>query len=247
MKPHLVVVLVSVAFGCGKSPSQDPSKQAAPAPAAAPTAEAPTPVAKPAPAPASAPPPQICSLIAAADVGAMYGKKAAMVSNGSGGNCEYQIDPAEKEKQMQQSGGMAGMMKSAQSGKGIAMPTALTDQLDVTVKVEQTDETEASVKAIYAQVGGTVNDATKSLPHQGMGSDLIAVQSDIAGVGDWAFATNIASMNMGGMMSMRGRLLEAKKGAWRITVSGLIGPDPGGKQLDDLNAKLANAVIAKLP
>jgi hypothetical protein len=247
MRPHLVVALALVVFGCGKSPSQD-SKQApasapAPATAPAPAAEAPTPVAKAPPAP----PPQICSLLAAADVGAIYGKKAAMIATGSGGACEYQLDPAEKEKQMQQSGGMAGMMRSAQSGKGIAMPTALSEQLDINVSVEQKDESEDSVKAIYAQVGSAVNGATKSLPKQGMGSDLIAVSNDVAGVGDWAFATNVASVNMGGMMSMRGRLLEAKKGAWRITVSGMIGPDPGAAKLDDQNASLAKAVIAKLP
>ncbi|HEY1552813.1 MAG TPA: hypothetical protein VGG28_33520 [Kofleriaceae bacterium] len=243
MRPHFVVVLV--AFGCGKSPSQD-SKQAAPAagPATAPAAapEAPTPVTK-----APTPPPQICTLIAAADVGAMYGKKAAMIATGSNGACEYQLDPAEKEKQLAATGGMAGMMKSAQSGKGIAMPTAMTEQLDINVSVEQKDESEAEVKQIYAQVGSAVNGATASLPKQGLGSDLVAVSSDVAGVGDWAFATNIASMNMGGMMSLRGRLLEAKKGSWRITVSGTIGPDPGAKQLDEMNAKLANAVIAKLP
>jgi hypothetical protein len=242
MRPHLVVALV--AFGCGKSPSQDSSKQATPAAAPAPATEAPTPVAK---APATIPPPNICSIIAAADVAAMYGKKAAMIATGSGGSCEYQLDPAEKEKQMQQTGGMAGMMKQAQSGKGIAMPTALSEQLDINVSVEQKDESEESVKAIYAQVGSAVNGATQTLPKQGMGSDLVAVSNDVAGVGDWAFATNIASMNMGGMMSLRGRLLEAKKGAWRITVSGTIGPDPGAKQLDDMNAKLANAAIAKLP
>ncbi len=241
MKPHIVVAVI--AFGCGKSPSKDPSKQAEPSAPAPTPSEPATPVAK---AP-STPPPQICSLIAAADVGAMYGKKAAMIATGSGGSCEYQLDPAEKEKQMQQTGGMAGMMKSAQSGKGIAMPTALSEQLDINVSVEQKDESEESVKAIYAQVGNAVNGATKQLPKEGMGSDLVAVSNDVAGVGDWAFATNIASMNMGGMMSMRGRLLEAKKGQWRVTVSGLIGPDPGGAKLDDANASLAKAVIAKLP
>ncbi|HEX4456105.1 MAG TPA: hypothetical protein VH143_34830 [Kofleriaceae bacterium] len=245
MRPHVVVALI--VFGCGKSPSKDPSKQAdppAPAPATAPSPSEPaTPVAKT----PSTPPPQICSIVAAADVGAMYGKKAAMIATGSGGSCEYQLDPAEKEKQMQQTGGMAGMMKSAQSGKGIAVPTALSEQLDVNVSVEQKDETEDSVKQIYAQVGAAVNGATKPLPKQGMGSDLIAVQSDIAGVGDWAFATNVASVNLGGMMSMRGRLLEAKKGPWRLTVSATIGPDPGAAKLDDENAAFAKAVIAKLP
>jgi hypothetical protein len=243
MKPHVVIAII--ALGCGKSPSKDPSKQAepsAPPPAAAPAPEAPTPVAK------SIPVPQICSLIAAADVGAMYGKKAAMVASGSDGSCEYQLDPAEKEKQMQQSGGMAGMMKSAQSGKGIAMPTAISEQLDVKVLAEQKDESEDSVKAIYNSISATTNGATAKLPKPaGAGSDMLAMAGDIAGVGDWAFATNVASVNLGGMMSMRGRLLEAKKGAWRITVSVNIAPDPGTQKLDDETATLAKAVIAKLP
>jgi hypothetical protein len=241
MRPHLVVALVVV--GCGKSPSQDSSKQAAPTTAPAPAPEAPTPVAK------AVPVPQICSSIAAADVGAMYGKKAAMIATGSGGSCEYQLDPAEKEKQMQQAtaGGMAGLAKTASKG-GIAMPTAISEQLDVKVLAEQKDESEDSVKAIYNSVSATTNGATAALPKPaGAGSDMLAMAGDIAGVGDWAFATNVASVNLGGMMSMRGRLLEAKKGAWRITVSVNIAPDPGTQKLDDETATLAKAVIAKLP
>jgi hypothetical protein len=239
MRPHLVVALVVV--GCGKSPSQDSSKQAA---TTAPAPEAPTPVAK------AVPVPQICSSIAAADVGAMYGKKAAMIATGSGGSCEYQLDPADKDKQMQQvtAGGMAGLAKAASKGGGIAMPTAISEQLDVKVLAEQKDESEDSVKAIYNSVSATTNGATAALPKPaGAGSDMLAMAGDIAGVGDWAFATNVASVNLGGMMSMRGRLLEAKKGPWRITVSVNIAPDPGTQKLDDETATLAKAVIAKLP
>jgi hypothetical protein len=68
----------------------------------------------------------------------------------------------------------------------------------------------------------------------------------VSGVGDWAFATNIASVNMGMGFTIRGRILEARKGPWHVTVSATVSPDPGVTTLDDQMARVARALIAKL-
>jgi hypothetical protein len=56
----------------------------------------------------------------------------------------------------------------------------------------------------------------------------------------------VASVNMGMGFSVRGRILEARKGPWRVTVSATVAPDPGTAALDEKMAGVARALIAKL-
>jgi hypothetical protein len=106
------------------------------------------------------------------------------------------------------------------------------------------DQTEEAVKAVYAQTGAAVRGALAPERHGLNG--VIQGLDEIAGVGDWAFATNVASVNMGMGFSIRGRLLEARKGAWHVTLSATVAPDPGVEALDSYLANLARALLAKL-
>jgi hypothetical protein len=240
MNPTLRTAALCLAFlACNKD-----AKDAPPPTATATTPPAATPA--PAPAPAATAPPapdiQLCSLLAAADIGAIFGK--TVVATGTGHSCEYALDPTEKQKAM---AGMSpeAMAKAAASGGGIKIPSAIADQLVVNVSVERDEQTEDQVKAIYAGVGKTVNASTH--PEQHGATGVIEVSKDVPGVGDWAFSTNVAAVNMGMGMSTRGRLLEARKGPSRITVGATIAPDPGEAKLDAQLADVTRAVIAKLP
>jgi hypothetical protein len=152
------------------------------------------------------------------------------------------MDPAVKEKQMQamKPGDIASMAKKG----SFAIPKAISEQLVVDLSLGHDTQTEDEVKATYASIGKTVNDATHPDDH-GL-KDTIQVGKEVPNVGDWAFATNVAAINMGMGMSSRGRLLEAKQGVWRLTVSVTISPDPGEAKLDKQLGDLGRAVYAKL-
>jgi hypothetical protein len=229
-----------VLASCGKSDKDTPP---AAGNAPAPTAAAPTPATPPAtPAAPAVADVSACSLLTAAEVSAIFGK--TLVATGSGHSCTYGLDPVEKQKQMEelQKGGVKGVADMAKGG-GFKMPTAISDQLAVELSLEQDDQTEEQIKATLASVGSAVN-ATKPAEH-GL-NDTVKTGKDIAGVGDWAFSINVASVNMGMGLSTRGRLLEARKGPWHITVSVTIAPDPGEAKLDDELAAVARGAIAKL-
>jgi hypothetical protein len=117
------------------------------------------------------------------------------------------------------------------------------DQLTVSVSAAQDGMTEEKVKGIYAQVGGTVNQVLH--PDDKNAHEVIQVSNEIPGVGDWAFATSAASVNVMGL-SVRGRMIHAAKGPWHVTVGATISPDPGATALDKQLAGLARALLAKL-
>ncbi len=258
----VLTAAVLAAAGCQRAqptpPAQDagaaPAPSVAPAPSAAPAAAA---VAAPtAPAPAV----RVCSLLSAAEVSAVMGKTLVQ---GNGGGCDYGLDPAVKEKQLAQSreafastarhagakgakGGMNGFLQGmAQAGaKPPQLGAGMMDQMTVSVSASRDGQTEAAVKALYAKTGELVRGALAPERH---GLDgVIQGLDEIGGVGDWAFATNVAAVNMGMGFTVRGRLLEARKGPWHVTVGATVSPDPGVAALDGRLADLARALMAKL-
>jgi hypothetical protein len=207
-------------------------------------------------APAPAPAVQVCDLLSAEEVSAILGKK--LIKNG----CSYGLDPADKEKALAEqqddlakaqnraasgdlNGFMKGMMKAGAGQQKAG--NAMMNQLELNVDGSRNDQTEDQVKAIYAKTSGAVRGAVQPLqPEQRGLNGLLQGLDEVSGVGDWAFATNVASVNMGLGFSIRGRILEARKGPWRLTVSATISPDPGAAELDQKLAAVARALTAKL-
>ena len=257
MKPNLTIRLlilaaaVLAAAACQK-PAQDSSTASNGAQPAQPAAAS-APAAVPAP---PTPKVQVCKLLSAAEVGALMGGKT-LIQDG----CTYGLDPAAKEKAMAESqksikaatnGDMSGLMKGMMKGgggppMGNAM-NAMRDQMNISVDASRDDQTEEQVKAIFAKTGATVHGALSGplAPENHGMTGVIEGLDEVNGVGDWAFATNVASVNMGAGFSLRGRLLEARKGPWHVTVSATVGPDPGAAALDAKLADVARALIAKL-
>jgi hypothetical protein len=125
------------------------------------------------------------------------------------------------------------------------IPQAVATLTDVKLDLARDDMTEAQVKAIYARTGDTVR---RSLDPEKRGlQGTIVVANDIPKVGDWAFTTNVAAVNMGFGFSSRGRILHARKGPWHLTVGATISPDPGEAALDAELADIARAAISRLP
>ncbi len=259
MKPNLttrfllLAAAVLAASACQKTP-QEPTAASTPA---APAAETTPQAVSGATAPQVPPKVQVCTLLSAAEVGAVMGK--TLIQDG----CTYGLDPAAKEKALAESqaqldqstkraaaGDMNGFMKGMmQAGAGQRKTgSAMMDQLNVTVDASRDDQTEDAVKAIYAKTGATVRGALAGplAPEQHGVNGVIEGLDEVSGVGDWAFATNVASVNMGMGFSVRGRLLEARKGPWRVTVSATVSPDPGAAALDKQMAGVARALLAKL-
>jgi hypothetical protein len=239
MRHYLFVLATVVVSGCGKSNDAKEAPAPAGTPATPPVAAAPTTVAA-TPPPPPMPDVQACSLLAAADVGTIFGK--TVVSSGSGLHCTYGIDPAVKQKQLEAlQGGVAAMSKKG----GFAIPAAISEQLVVDVELSHNTDTEDQVKAIYANIGKTVNETAKPEQH-GLDKTIQVAAKDLPNVGDWAFSTNVAAVNMGMGMSTRGRLVEAKQGAWRLTISATVAPDPGEAKMDTQLGDVARGVFAKL-
>jgi hypothetical protein len=244
---------VLAASACQKTP-QEPPAASPPAATAAEATQQPGPAAT---APQAPPKVQICTLLSAAEVGAVMGK--TLIQDG----CTYGLDPAAKEKALAENqeqlaqatkhasaGDMSGFMKGMmQAGAGQQKTgSAMMDQLTVTVDASRDDQTEDGVKAIYARTGATVRGALAGplAPEKHGLNGVIEGLDEVSGVGDWAFATNVASVNMGMGFSVRGRILEARKGPWHVTVSATVSPDPGAAALDNQLAGVARALIAKL-
>lgn len=210
------------------------------------------------PTPPTVPPRvKVCTLLSAAEVGALMGK--TLIQDG----CTYGLDPAEKEKALAKSqeelsqatnhaaagdlnGFMKGMMKAGAGQQKTG--STMMDQMEVSVDASRDDQTEAEIKSIYAKAGGAVHGALAGplAPENHGLNGVIEGVDEVSNVGDWAFATNVASVNMGMGFSMRGRILEARKGPWHVTVSATVGPDPGAAALDGRLASVARALIAKL-
>ena len=164
-----------------------------------------------------------------------------------GSSCTFGLDPAEKEKAMAalQKDPMKAAQAMAGGGKGgIKVPDAISNQLVIDLSIDHDTQTEDQIKAMYVGIGSAVNGA-KPTEH-GL-NETVTAAKDLPGIGDWAFVTNIASVNMGFGASVRGRLLDAHKGTWHMTVSVTIAPDPGASKLDDEISQIAKTAIAKLP
>jgi hypothetical protein len=235
----IALALVAV-LGCGKADSKtDPAPSGQPAPAAAPAAPAASPPARPAPVADIDP----CSLVSAAEVGAAVGKTVVATKAGPR-QCEYGLDPAEQQKAIDEltKGGIAGIAGMAKGGN-LKMPSAITSQLAVTLELSPEKQTEAEIKQIFAGVGSAID---KLDPKAHGLDDAITNGQELHGLGDWAFTTNIASVNMGNGISTRGRLLEAQQGPWQLTLSVTIAPDPGAAKLDDEMVVIVKSALAKL-
>jgi len=235
-------IVALAAFGCRKEGTQQASSADTPAAAPAAVSEVPN--------------VEVCSLVSPAEVGAIFGK--TVVAKPSGLSCQYGLDPTEKEKQMKAMPGGAGQPGSAPDGAanlgalansmakggGFQIPSAISDQLSLDLSLRRDSQSEEQVKGIYSGMGKTVRGAVEPEKHGLNGT--IEVGKDIPGVGEWAFATNVAAVNMGMGMSTRGRILEARQGPWRLTVGVTIAPDPGETKLDAELADVARAALAKL-
>ena len=177
--------------------------------------------------------------------------------------CSYGLDPADKQKALAESqagfskatkhasaGDMNGFMKGMMQAGGSQQKTgnAMMNQLELNLDAKRDDQTEDGVKAIYAKTGAVVHGAMAGplAPEKHGLNEVIQGGDEVSGVGDWAFATNVASVNMGLGFSIRGRILEARKGPWHVTVSATVSPDPGTAALDQQLAGVARALMAKL-
>ena len=144
-------------------------------------------------------------------------------------------------------GSMDDLVKSLTSSTPTVpqMPQAVATLTNVKVDLARDDMTEAQIKATYSRTGSTVR---RSLDPDKRGlQGTIVVANDIPNVGDWAFTTNVAAVNMGFGFSSRGRILHARKGPWHLTVGATISPDPGEAALDAELAELARTAISRLP
>lgn len=137
-------------------------------------------------------------------------------------------------------GGAAAIAKNP----NFKMPSALSNMLDVEVSIKHDTQSEDQIKNTYAKIAASLNGSLKPEVH-GVNNTLEAGK-DIPNVGDWAFTTNVVSVNMGAGPSTRGRLLEARQGALRLTLSVNIGPDPGADKLDTEMGDLARSAVAKM-
>jgi hypothetical protein len=246
MKPNRSATLLALgvavlaAAGCRQAPpAPAPPAPAAPAPASATAQTTPQEAAPPLqPAPV-----QVCSLLSAAEVSAAMGKTLV---RGQDGGCDFGLDPSAKQKELAKNQDMSALMRSMQHpGAHHRQPgSSLMEQMNVSLSASRDDQTEEAVKAVYAQTGAVVRGALAPEKHGLNG--VIQGLDEIAGVGDWAFATNVASVNMGMGFSIRGRLLEARKGPWHVTLSATVAPDPGAEALDGHLTNLARALLAKL-
>ena len=229
MKVAAVVMLMA----CGKS--ADTKDKAAPPP---PPQSAPS--AAPAPAPAAVKDVVACDLISADEVGKIFAKTVVMKKDGPH-SCSFGLDPAEMQKSME------AMTKNPMGmvGKGgIKMPAM--DQLVVEVSIDHNDETEDQIKATFTSIGSAAAEVTKTAPNPGGLKNVVKGIKDVSGLGDWAFTTNVASVNMGNAITVGGRLLQARAGGWLLTVSTTISPDPGADKLDAEMSDVARPVVAKL-
>ncbi len=243
------------------SPGTPPVSGASATGAPAPGAPAAGTAAAGAPVPAPAAKVQVCALLSTAEVGAIFGKPLVQ---GPGSDCSYGLDPERKEKEMARTqeelassarraaagGDISSLVRGLGQGGGPGaghrplMPAAISEQLVVNVDARRDDLGEDAVKAIFAQTGEVVRGVTAPQQH---GLDgVIQGFDEIHGVGDWAFATNVATANLAGMLAMRGRILEARQGPWHVSVGATVSPDPGVPALDGQLAGVARALLAKL-
>lgn len=252
----LLAAAVLAAAACQKAAPNPPEAAAASQPAAANASSASNASNGATPAAPAAPRVEVCKLLSAAEMSALMGK--TLIQDG----CTYGLDPAAKEKALadtqarldqgkkRAAGDMNGFMKGMMQAGASQQKTgaAMMDQMNITVDATRDAQTEDEIKAIYAKTGATVHGAMAGplAPEKHGLNGVIEGVDEKSGVGDWAFATNVASVNMGLGFSMRGRILEARKGPWHVTVSATVAPDPGTEALDDKMAGVARALIAKL-
>jgi hypothetical protein len=235
MKPTFWLTAVIALVGCGNGRAAAPATQAG-AVAAARAANSEAHIAP-------------CSLLSATEVGAILGKP--IVSQSDGNACVYGLDPSVHQPPTAAQGGgksgsLSGLMSAlGQGGDFSKLAGAIAQQAQVTLGFVQDGMTEAAVRAIYTRTGETARGALQ--PEARGLQGVIQPEEEIRGVGDWAFATNVASLQMGPGFSSRGRILETKRGAWHVTLTAVVSPDPGAGALDRQLAAIARAAFRKLP
>jgi len=166
-----------------------------------------------------------CDLTSAAEVGKIFGK-TVVPTGGDASMCSFNLDPAERQKSID----------ALTSGKARSL-----DQVQVMIAVAHDDETEDQIKSANDQftnaaVAATVPARTKA--------QIKHVITEVPGVADWAFTTD-QSVTISGI-AVGGRVFDARVGAWRVTITTMVSPDPGAKQLDAELMALARLVVAKL-
>ena len=238
MKSIVLALLAVVA--CGKSDTKEaPPATGQPTPSTA-AERATPPSASPSESPSSSDV-EACSLLTAADITAVFGK--TVIAKGQRHECEYALDPAEQQKAVEEMV-KAGAAAARTAGGGYKVPSGVSAQLVVNVQVARATQSEEQLKAMYSKMVQAVDSAVKPVV-AGAAEDSNALGQDIPSVGEWAFSRNIISTDVGGVSS-RGRLLEAKQGTWRLTLTTNISPDPGATKLDTQMATLAAKICAKL-
>jgi hypothetical protein len=236
MKTQRTVMLAPLAalclLACGRHAAAGPAQSAAEPPAARAATVAP------------------CSLVSAAEVGSIVGKPIVSQANGEG--CEYSLDPSVAQAAPQAAAphgkaeGMSGLMSAlGQGGDFAKIAGGVANQLLLTLTAARDGMSEAKVRSIYESTGKTVRGATQP-ESRGLGQ-VIQPGDEIPGVADWAFAVNIAAVNMGFGFSTRGRILEAGRGPWHLTLSVNVSPDPGVATLDRQLAAVVRKAAARLP
>ncbi len=232
---------VMMLMACGKSADQDKAKPAeTPTPSSAPSGAAPV-ASAPVAAPIAVTDVKACDLITADEVGKIFNKKVIMKKEAEPHSCSFGLDPAEMQKSME---AMTKNPMSMVAKGGMKMPGM--DQLIIEVSIARDDQTEEQIKATYKKIGSAAAGVTKSAPNPAGVKDVVTGMHELSGVGDWAFTTNVASVDMGNAMTLAGRLLHARSGAWSLTLSTTISPDPGTEKLDAKMADVARPITAKL-
>jgi hypothetical protein len=190
-----------------------------------------------------------CSLVSAAEVGSIVGQ--SVVSQVDGEGCDYSLDPSAASAppsgaaSRAKTGGAPSLMGAlGQGGDFSKVLGAASHQLLLTLTADRDGMTEAQVRAIHERTGEAVRGAVQP-ESRGLG-DVLRPGADIPGVADWAFATNVAAVNMGFGLSSRGRILEAGRGPWHLTLTVNVSPDPGPETLDRQLAAIAHAACGKL-
>jgi hypothetical protein len=166
-----------------------------------------------------------CDLTSAAEVGKIFGKPI-VATGGDASFCSFNLDPAERQKSID----------AVTSGKAKSL-----DQVQVMIAVAHDDETEDQIKSANDRFTNAAVAAT--LP-AGTKAQINHAITEVPGVADWAFTTD-HSVTISGI-AVGGRVFDARVGAWRVTITSTVSPDPGTKQLDAELMALARPVVAKL-
>jgi hypothetical protein len=166
-----------------------------------------------------------CDLTSAAEIGTIFGKRVAPAAAVDASLCSFILDPAERQKSVDAL--ISGDAKSL-------------EQLQVMVGLAHDDASEEDVKSANEQFRNAV---TSTVP-PGTKAQITHAVTEVPGVADWAFISD-ASVALSGIGGA-GRVFDARVGAWRVTLTATVSPDPGKARVDAELMTFARAVVAKL-